>query len=96
MLATLYRASLVVSCAMSFTSFSSIAAAATLCVNPQGSHGCYQKIQTAVSKASKNDVIKIAAGVYGEDVTIGKGLSLEGDDDAIIDATGQSNGIFVS
>jgi pectin methylesterase-like acyl-CoA thioesterase len=96
MFATLSRTSLlIISCAISFTWFSSIAAAATLCVNPQGSHGCYKKIQTAISNASKNDVIKIAAGVYSEDVEIGKPLSLKGDDGTIIDATGQPNGIFV-
>ncbi len=92
MSARLCRASLLVGCAISF---SSIAAARTLCVNPHGSHGCYKKIQTAVNQASNNDVINVAAGVYSEDVRVGIPLSLHGQDGAIIDASGQPNGIFV-
>jgi nitrous oxidase accessory protein NosD len=95
MLATLFRRLLPVSCALSLASFASIAAAANLCVNPHGSHGCYKKIQTAVNAASKNDVIDIAAGIYSEDVTIGIPLSLKGGDGSVIDATGKANGIFV-
>lgn len=54
------------------------AAANTLCVNPTGTHGCYNSIQKAVNAASPNDVIQVAAGTYKEYVTIGKPLSLLG------------------
>ncbi|MGA9585089.1 MAG: right-handed parallel beta-helix repeat-containing protein, partial [Terracidiphilus sp.] len=73
------------------------AVAATLCVNPAGSHGCYSKIATAVSHAAAFDVINVGPGTYKEDVVIGMPLSLigAGAGDSIIDATGLANGIFV-
>ena len=73
------------------------AVAATLCVNPAGSHGCYTTISNAVSHAAAFDVIKVGPGTYKEDVIIGKPLSLLGADAgaSIIDATGLPNGIFV-
>lgn len=85
-----------IGCALTFAACSS-AAAATLCVNPHGSHGCYSKIQTAVNHASKNDVIEVAPGIYQESVTIGMPLSLEsgGAGASIIDASGQPNGILI-
>src|ERR1019366_8510395 len=46
--------------------------AATLCVNPGGTGGCFAKIGDAVAAAAKNDTIQVAAGVYAEDVVIGK------------------------
>jgi Right handed beta helix region len=72
-------------------------AAATLCVNPAGSGGCYSKIQAAVNHASPNDVINVAPGTYKEDITIGKPLSLlgAGADKSRIDAAGLPNGVFV-
>jgi len=73
------------------------AAAATLCVNPGGSHGCYSSIQTAVNHASANDVIKVAAGTYSEEVDIGIPVSIlgAGATSSIIDATGFAHGVFV-
>jgi parallel beta-helix repeat protein len=73
------------------------AAAATLCVNPKGTHGCYTTISAAVAAASDNDTIEVAAGTYHEDVVIGKPLSLVGADrnNTIVDATGLSNGFYI-
>src|SRR6516165_4413264 len=66
--------------------------AATLCVNPGGTGGCFSTIRAAVSAASPNDTIKVAAGTYAEDVVIGKTLSLVGSNQntTIIDATGRA------
>jgi len=76
------------------------APAATLCVAHSGTPGCYHTIQAAVNAAANWDVIYVSPGVYKEDVTIGKPLSLLGDstthtDVTVIDATGLANGIFV-
>lgn len=75
------------------------ASAATLCVNPHGSHGCSSTIGAAVSAASPGDVIQVWPGVYSEQVIITKSLSLialsQNDHDAIIDATSLANGIWV-
>jgi hypothetical protein len=88
---------LITCCAVLLAAFSQNGAATTLCVNPGGTHGCYAKIQMAVSHASPNDVINVAAGTYKEDVVIGIPLSLigAGADNSVIDATGLSNGVFV-
>lgn len=92
-----FRPWLTIWSAVLFVAFSHTAAANTLCVNPAGNHGCYSKIQTAVTHASANDVINVSAGTYKEDVTIGIPLSIIGDDaeSTVIDATGLSNGILV-
>lgn len=84
-------------CAVVFAAFSQTATAATLCVNPAGSGGCYSKIQSAVNSASANDVINVRRGTYKEDVVIGKPLSLLGDEasETVIDATGLENGVFI-
>jgi parallel beta-helix repeat protein len=73
------------------------AAAATLCVNQGGSSGCFSRINAAVSAASANDTINVAAGTYAEDVIITKSLSLIGAGSAstIIDATRLPNGIYI-
>ncbi len=73
------------------------AIAATLCVNPGGTGGCYSKIASAVSAASTNDIIKVAPGTYKEDVVIGKLVSLIGAnrETTIIDAAGLPNGIYI-
>ncbi len=73
------------------------AAAATLCVNPAGSGGCYSTISAAVAAAANHDNIKVAPGTYKEDVVIGKPLSLIGANSSLttIDATGLSNGIYI-
>ena len=91
------RAMLLPVCAVLIAFSSQSASAKTLCVNPQGSNGCYTKIATAVASASAWDVINVWPGTYNEDVVIGKPLSLigSGADSTIIDATGLANGIFV-
>ena len=73
------------------------AVAATLCVNPAGSSGCFSTIGAAVAAASIHDHINVAAGTYKEDVIIGKALSLSGmnPSNTVIDATGLSNGIYI-
>jgi parallel beta-helix repeat protein len=73
------------------------AVAATLCVNPGGSKGCFASIGAAVAAASPNDTINVAQGTYKEDVVIGKPLSLIGFNQAntTIDATGLPNGVYV-
>lgn len=80
---------------MSF--FSQTVEAKTLCVAQGGSHSCYTKIQSAVNAASDYDVIKVAPGVYKEDVVIGKPLSLigAGKDGSVIDAAGLPNGVLI-
>ncbi|HUA14170.1 MAG TPA: right-handed parallel beta-helix repeat-containing protein [Verrucomicrobiae bacterium] len=79
------------------TGLCEVAAAKTLCVNPKGSSGCFSKIQAAVNAAASNDVIKVAAGTYAEDVVVGKPLSLLGSGAAlsVIDANNMGNGILV-
>lgn len=71
--------------------------AATLCVNPGGTAGCFATINAAVAAASPNDTVKVAAGTYAEDVMIGKALSLVGASPSttVIDATGLSNGVYI-
>src|SRR5690348_764243 len=76
---------------------SPLAAAATLCVNPGGTGGCFAKISDAVAAAKNNDTIQVASGTYAEDVVIGKALSLVGDGrgSTVINAKGLANGIYV-
>lgn len=71
--------------------------AATLCVNSGGTGSCKSSISAAVAAASAGDTIEVAAGVYAEGVIIRKSLSLIGAGRGLttIDATGQSNGIFI-
>ena len=82
---------------LAMTGLAVSASAATLCVNPNGSHGCSATIGAAVAAASPGDVIQVWPGVYTEQVTITKSLSLLGvwPQGAIIDATGLANGIWV-
>ena len=92
-----FRATLLICFVVLIAISSQNVAAATLCVNPAGSHGCYNKIATAVSHAAAFDVINVGPGTYKEDVVIGMPLSLigAGAGASIIDATGLANGIFV-
>jgi len=84
-------------CTVSFVTFCYSAAAATQCVNPGGTSGCYSTISAAVAAAAPNDTINVAMGTYHEDVIIGKSLSLIGANrnSTIIDATGMANGIYI-
>lgn len=77
-------------CVIFVVGLSQPTAASTLCVNPNGSHSCYSKIQVAVNHASVNDVIDVEAGTYQEEVVIGIPLSLigEGATSSVIQATG--------
>jgi len=84
-------------CAAVVTVLCQGALAATLCVNPGGTGGCYSTIAAAVSAASPNDTVAVAPGTYKEDVVIGKPLALIGANQSktIIDATGLSNGVYI-
>ena len=92
-----FRASSILTCLAVSAGLSQAVSAATLCVNPAGAHGCYASIRAAVHHASPYDIIRVAAGTYAEEVTIGIPLSLIGEDaeKSIIDATGLAHGIFV-
>jgi hypothetical protein len=74
------------------------AIAATLCVNPGGTGGCFASIGAAVAAAAAGDTINVAHGTYAEDVTVTKSLSLigAGKENTIIDATGENNGITIT
>jgi parallel beta-helix repeat protein len=76
---------------------SSPAFAASLCVNPGGSHGCKNTIQQAIQAASPGDTINVARGTYAEDVIVDRSIALigAGVGKTIIEATGLSNGINV-
>ena len=80
------------------------ATSATLCVDPGGTSGCYSKIGAAVMKACADfsldgtiDTIKVAPGIYMEDVVIRTPLSLvgAGRGESIINAVSLSNGIYI-
>jgi len=81
----------------SILAFAPSAQAATLCVDQHGKPGCLTTISAAVSTAAPGDTIKVDAGTYKEDVLINKPVSLVGADrdTTIIDATSQSNGIYI-
>jgi len=73
-----------------------VASAKTLCVNPAWK-ACYKTIQSAVNAASPNDIIKVSAGTYMEQVTVWKPLSIlgSGAGSAIVDAANLAHGFFV-
>lgn len=55
------------------------AGAATLCVNPGGTGGCYAAIQGAIGAATGGDTIQVAAGTYNEStIVLNKNVSIEG------------------
>jgi nitrous oxidase accessory protein NosD len=95
----LYRnANLVVCSLAALGALCQTAAGATLCVNAKPTPTCtYSTIGAAVAAASAGDVIQVSHGTYREEVTIGKPISLLGENsnNTIIDATGLPNGIFV-
>lgn len=78
------------------------AAPAALCVNPDGSGGCYSSIQAAIDAAPAGGAISVAPGTYTakgakQVALIQKPLSLQGADSSstIIDASGANQGIVV-
>lgn len=73
------------------------ASAKTWCVNPGGTSGCMASINAAIAAASAHDTVFVNPGTYKENVIIGKALSLIGSNiqTTIIDATGQSNGVYI-
>lgn len=54
--------------------------AATRCVRPGGGGGCFSSIQGAINGASPGDTVLIREGVYTENVTVTKSLTLAGED----------------
>ncbi len=76
---------------------SNLAMAATLCVNPGGTSGCYATIGAAVTAAKPGDRISIAGGQYAEGVVVNKPLALvgAGSGSTIINAKGLANGIYI-
>lgn len=54
------------------------ARADTLCVNPDGSGGCYPSIQAALDAADDGDVIRVAQGTYSETLVITRSVTLQG------------------
>jgi hypothetical protein len=73
------------------------ARAATLCVNPGGTGGCYKTISAAVTAAAANDTINVMAGTYSEYVAVSKPLHIIGSDPntTIVDAAGLPNAFNV-
>ena len=80
-----------------FLGTSGLALAATRCVNPGGTGGCFASINAAVAAASSNDTIQVAAGTYHEDVVVPMPMSIvgAGAGHSIVDATGLSNGFDI-
>lgn len=79
------------------TGHATAANAATLCVNPGGTQGCYKSISAAVSAAAPNDTINVWAGTYSEYVVVPKPLHIIGadPDTTIVDAGGLPNGFNI-
>jgi pectin methylesterase-like acyl-CoA thioesterase len=93
----IFRQWSIVVCAVLVAVVGRDAAAKSLCVDPSGSNGCYKTIQSAVNAASSNDIIKVGAGTYKEEVTVWKPLSLlgAGPEWTVVDATKLAHGFFV-
>jgi hypothetical protein len=87
----------IVALSLAVLSAGHVLSAATLCVNPAGSSGCYKTIGAAVSAAAAGDQINIGPGQYSEGVVISKTLSLvgAGAESTIINAQGQPNGVYI-
>jgi nitrous oxidase accessory protein NosD len=86
-----------VTCAIFAAAICQTAFAATLCVNPGGTKGCFDSITAAVAAAKPGSTIIVAAGTYEEDVVIDRPLSLVGAGygKTIIDAAGLPNAIYI-
>ncbi|HEY1804345.1 MAG TPA: right-handed parallel beta-helix repeat-containing protein [Terracidiphilus sp.] len=91
------RLLLAIAALLSMASLALPVSASTLCVKPDGKHGCSSTIGAAVSAASPGDVIQVWPGVYKEQVIITKSLSLVAVSplDAVIDASNLANGIWI-
>jgi predicted outer membrane repeat protein len=50
----------------------------TLCVKPGGGDGCLASINDALAVAHENDTIRVAAGVYSENILISQTVTLQG------------------
>jgi hypothetical protein len=50
----------------------------TLCVKPGGGDGCLASINATLAMAQENDTIRVAAGVYNENVLISQTVTLQG------------------
>ena len=73
------------------------ARAATLCVNPGGTAGCFASVQAAVDAAASRDVVEIAAGTYVENVVLpNKRLTLHGAGPTATVIDGNGSGAVVS
>jgi parallel beta-helix repeat protein len=72
-------------------------AAATLCVNPNGTAGCQSSINAAIAAASAGDVIVVQQGAYPGPVTITKSINLLAAANSVprIYADGQANGLVI-
>ncbi|MFQ5614816.1 MAG: right-handed parallel beta-helix repeat-containing protein, partial [Anaerolineae bacterium] len=53
--------------------------AATRCVNPGGTGGCFARIQDAINASSAGDRVNVASGVYTEHITMKEGVSVYGE-----------------
>jgi len=68
--------------------------AATRCVNPSGTGGCFVTIQAAVNASASGDTVTVAVGTWDEAVTINASLTLIGAGPGltILDHKSQPNG----
>jgi hypothetical protein len=77
----------------------SSADAATLCVNPGGTGGCFATIQAAIDASGSGDVVAIAPGTYSENLvaTADSRLAIEGAgaDSTTVDGSGGSIALLV-
>jgi hypothetical protein len=93
----LWRNPKFVTCAIFLAAICQPALAATSCVNPGGTKGCFDSIGDAVAAAKPGGTIIVGPGTYKEDVVIGQSVSLigAGSGRTIIDATGLPNAIYI-
>jgi parallel beta-helix repeat protein len=75
----------------------------TLYVSPRGHNtaACTRKkpcktIAAAVAKAKSGDAIKVAPGIYREDVLVNKRLDIGGQSKPIVNAVGKANGFVIT
>jgi hypothetical protein len=70
---------------------------ATLCVNVDGTGGCFASVQAAVDVAANGDTISVAAGTYSETVDIQglRALRLEGEGESLTIIDGGSDAALI-